>query len=284
MITIPRTLIDREVQVSDTLVYRKDLPKNMKISAIDVGFRFTNGGTLAANKDALEIINHLTLLFNGTEAKFNLTGKDCYHYNRVRMGYNLKNTFVDTISATSEFWLRIPCGRFLGDPNFGLDTSKSDNVQLQVDYALSNFGTVGTHVITGTLSITIVMHVFGPKSQPSFQGMIGCREFWTGTTVASRANLQSLPSQKPITSLFVSCREDAIADAVDITDISVGKDNMNNVLIAGKWYNLQVEQRARIGLMEENFVMSPTSGATLITHVGNIKKVVITPNTITAVT
>jgi len=284
MITKISTLIDREVQTSDTLVYRKDLPKNLKISAIDIGFRFTNGATLAANKDALDIINHLSLLINGSQYRFRLTGKDCYKYNALREGKFMHTNFIDTVSVTPEFWLRMPFGRFVGDPSFGLDTSKYDNTQIEIDYALSNYGTVGTHIITGTLAITILLHTFMPDQQPSFSGMISASEFWTGTTVASRNNLVDIPSQNPITRLIVSCCEDGIEDAVDITDIKLGRNNLENVYLQGKWYNLQTEQRARNGLYTEKYVCSPTAGCTLTTHIGNIKRVTATANLITAVT
>lgn len=279
-----RTLCNREVQSSDTLVFRKDLPKNMKISAIDVGFRFTNGATLAANKDALDIINHLTLLINGSEYRFHMNGHDTYLYNAIRNGSFMPSSFIDTASATTEFWLRMPFGRFLGDPNLGLDTSRYQNSQVQIDYALSNFGTVGTHVLTGTLAITILLHVFPVESQPSFQGMLAAKEFWTGTTVASRNNLQDLPSQRPITSIFVSNHEDAIEPEVNITDIQIGRDNMNKLWVNDKWYNRMHEQRIKLGPFVERFVVSPTAGAYLDTHITNIKRVHMLANTITAVT
>ena len=284
MLTKVTTLIDSEVQTSDTLVFRKDLPKNLKISAIDVGFLFRNGATLAANKDALDIVNHLSLLINGTEYRFRLTGKDCFKYNALRNGKFMPHKFIDTVSVDSEFWLRMPFGRFLGDPSFGLDTSKYDNSQVEIDYALSNFGTVGTHIITGTLAITIILHTFMPSNQPSFQGMISASEFYTTTTVASRTNVQDVPSQNAIKALIVSCVEDGIEDAVDITDIKIGRNNLENVYTVGKWDNYMAEQSMRLGRFEEKFVVSPTAGGTLLTHIGNIKRVTITPNTITAVT
>lgn len=265
------TLIDREVQTSDTLVYRKDLPKSGKVSAIDIGVRFTNGATVPQNKDPLDIFNHISLLFNGTDYRFHMKGQDVYRYNWAREGRPMPCIFTEVAGATQEAWFRIPLGRFIGDTQFGLDLAKYRNVQLQLDYALSNFGTVGTHIITGTIAFTVLLHEFPASSAPAFRGMLAAREFWTGTSVASRTTLQSLPAQNPVTALYVSATEDAIDDGTDITDIKIGKDRFNTVWYNGKWYNFARVLNDKLDERSESYTLTCATASTKLTHVNNIR-------------
>ena len=265
------TLIDREVQTSDTLVYRKDLPKTGYISAIDIGVRFTNGATVPQNRDPLDIFNHISLLFNGTDYRFHMKGQDVYRYNWAKMGKPMPQSWTEVASATQETWFRIPLGRFIGDPFYGLDLSRHKNVQVQLDYAASNFGTVGTHIITSTIAFTILLHEFPYGQVPAFRGMIGAREFWTGTTVASRTTLESLPSQNPLCGVFVSATEDAIADATDVTDIKIGKDRFGIVWVDGKWYNFARVFNDKLKIRHEDFTLTYAAAATKLTHVNNVR-------------
>lgn len=265
------TLIDREVQTSDTLVYRKDLPKQGYISAIDIGVRFTNGATVPQNKDPLDIFNHISLLINGTQYRFHMKGQDVYRYNWVREGKPMPCTFTEVASATQEVWFRIPLGRFLGDTLYGLNLAAVKSAQVQLDYALSNFGTVGTHIITGTIAFTMLLHEFPADRMPAFRGMIAAREMWTGTSVASRTTLEYLPSENPITAVYVSATEDAIADGTDITDIKIGKDRFNTVWVDGKWYNFARVMNEKLTERGENFILTNATAATKLTHVNTIK-------------
>ena len=265
------TLLDREAQTSDTLVYRKDLPKTGYVSAIDVGVRFTNGATVPQNKDALDIFNHISLLFNGTDYRFHMKGQDVYRYNWVKEGKPMPCYFTEVASATQEVWFRIPLGRFIGDTVFGLDLAKFRNVQLQLDYALSNFGTVGTHIITGTIAFTVLLHEFPYGQVPAFRGMILAREFWTGTSVASRTTLENLPSQNALAGIFVSVTEDAIADGTDVTDIKIGRDRFGIVWVDGKWYNFARVMNEKLTVRYEDYVLTNATAATKLTHVNTIR-------------
>jgi hypothetical protein len=270
------TLMDREVQTSDTLVYRKDLPKEGYISAIDIGVRFTNGATVPQNKDPLDIFNHISLLFNGTDYKYHLKGRDAHYYNWSREGKPMPCYFTEVASATQEVWFRIPLGRFIGDKEYGLDLSKFRNVQLQLDYALSNFGTVGTHIITGTIAFTVLLHEFVYPQRPSFKGLIAAREFWTGTSVASRTTQEYLPAQNPMTALYLSAAEAAIADGTDITDIKIGKDRFATVWADGKWYNFARFFNDKLKVRYEDWILTYAAAATKRVHANTIRFTTLT--------
>lgn len=269
----PVTLMDREVQTSDTLVYRKDLPRVGKVSAIDIGVRFTNGATVPINMDPLDIFNHISLLMNGTDYRFHMKGQDVFKYNWMKLGKPMPYKFDNTASATQTVWFRIPCGRYLGDEQFGLDLAKYQNVQVQLDYALSNFGTVGTYIITGTISFTIVLHMWPVNAPVNFQGMIGAREFWTGTSVASRNNAQMLPAQRSLYGLVVSCTEDGIADGTDVTDVEISKIDASYTWFKGKWYNFQKMLNDALDVRTILYWETFATGAAKVTQVNNIQSI-----------
>jgi hypothetical protein len=245
------------------------------VSAIDIGVRFTNGATVPQNKDPLDIFNHISLLFNGTDYRVHMKGQDMYRYDWVKGGKPLPQTWTEVASATQETWFRIYLGRFVGDPVFGMNLSKYRNVQLQLDYALSNFGTVGTHIITGTIAFTVLLHEFIGPSMPAFRGMMGAREFWTGTSVASRTTLQDLPAQNALAGLFVSATEDAIADGTDVTDIKIGKDRFGTIWADGKWYNFARVMNELLDDHEEFYILTNATAATKLTHCNNIYNAVM---------
>ncbi|NMC34956.1 MAG: hypothetical protein GYA36_21250, partial [Veillonellaceae bacterium] len=185
-------LVNREAQASDTAIYRKDLPKDVSISALDVGIRITNGSTSCVNKDLLDIIKHLSVVFNGNDYRFHMSGAAAYRFQWARDGRPMYYNFTEAGSGVQEVWFRILFGRYLGDQMFGLDTSRFNNVQLQVDYDATVWGAAAnTTFATGTFTVTLIAHQFPYLSRPSFRGMVGTRKFYTAVTTASGEIVQA---------------------------------------------------------------------------------------------
>jgi len=272
-------LRSREVQTSNLQLYRFDLPKAGCYSALDISFRIQNGATSAINLDILDIIKHISLVVNGNDYRYHIKGQDLFRYHWQKYGRPMPYTFTEKGSATQEVWFRLAFGRFLGDPQFGLDLSRFANVQVQIDYdAVAAWGAAAAGTFTtGTCAITLVAHEFPRASRPSFRGMIGVREFWTGTTAASGTIEENLPTANMILAVGVSCLEDGVAEATDITDIKIGKDNYNVVWIDGKWYLYQDLINNELDVREEHYDLYVASTQVKDTHLANIKSAVVTP-------
>lgn len=265
-------LMNREAQVSNTALFRKDLPKAGCYSAIDIGIRLTNGATSGINLDLLDVIKHLSLVINGNDYRYHMSGQGAFRNYWMTHGRPMPYTWTEAASGVNEAWFRMEFGRFLGDNQFGLDLSRFNNAQIQIDYDATVWGAVGvTTFTTGTFTITIIAHEFPYAKRPSFRGMLGLREFWTGTSAASGDEVEDLPSANPIAGLGVLAIEDNIAEATDITDIKIGKDNFNTVWVDGKWYNFQNIQNAELDVREEVFDLLLSAGATKDVHVANIR-------------
>jgi hypothetical protein len=263
-------LMSREAQSSDTALFRKDLPKSGAYSALDIGIRVTNGSTSAVNLDMLDIIKHISLVMNGNDYRYHIKAQDLYRLHWMKNGRPMPCSFDESGSAVQECWFRLPFGRFLGDPMFGLNLDRFNNVQLQIDYDMTVWGAVAvTTFTTATFTVTIIAHQFPYASKPVFRGMMGIREFWNGTSAASGDEVQSLPSSNPILAVSVSALEDNIAEATDITDILIGKDNFATRWVDGKWYNFQQMQNQDLDVKEESYTLYASNAGYRDAHVAN---------------
>ena len=265
-------LMSREAQSSDTALFRKDLPKSGAYSALDIGIRVTNGSTSAVNLDILDIIKHISLVMNGNDYRYHVKGQDLYRHHWMKNGRPMPASFDESGSATQEVWFRLPFGRFLGDPMFGLNLDRFNNVQLQIDYDMTVWGAVAvTTFTTATFTVTLVAHQFPYASRPVFRGMMGIREFWNGTSEASGDEVQSLPSSNPILAVSVSALEDNVAEATDVTDILIGKDNFATRWVDGKWYNFQQMQNLALDVQEESYTLYGSNAGYRDAHIANTK-------------
>src|SRR5574344_381117 len=275
-------IMSREAQTSNTALFRKDLPKAGKYSALDIGIRLTNGATSGINLDILDTIKHISLVINGNDYRWHISGQDFFRQYWMKHGRPMPYKFTESANGVNEVWFRMEFGRFIGDEQFGLDLAKFNNVQLQIDYDCTVWGAAAvTTFTTGTFTVTIIAHQFPYNARPAFRGMIGCREFYTTTTAASGDLVEDLPSSQPILSLAVAAREDNVAEATDITDITIGKDNFNTIYTSGKWYNYQQMQNADLDVREEVFDLLLSNAATRDCHLANIKQANVSPRSMT---
>ena len=276
-------IMSREAQSSDTALFRKDLPKAGCYTALDIGIRLTNGSTSGIDVDLLTVLKHISLVFNGNDYRVHISGQDAFRHYWMKHGRPMPYFWTEAASGVNEVWFRLEFGRFMGDNQFGLDLSRYNNVQLQLDYDCTLLGAAAnTTFTTATFTVTVIAHQFPYSNHPAFRGLIGLREFWTGTSAASGDVVEELPSNNPVIALSVAARESNVAAATDITDIKIGKDNFNTVWIDGKWYNFQTMQNCDLSVLEERYDLLLTSSATLVCHLENIKSVVLNARAATA--
>ena len=263
-------IMSREAQSSDTALFRKDLPKSGAYSALDIGIRLTNGSTSAVNLDILDVIKHISLVCNGNDYRFHLKGQDFFRHNWMKLGRPMPYNFDESGSAVQEAWFRMEFGRFLGDPLFGLNLDRFNNVQVQIDYDATLWGAAAvTTFTTATFTITIIAHQFPYASRPAFRGMMGVREFATFTSSSSGDKVENLPSNNSVIAVSVSALEDNVAEATDITDIVIGKDNFSTMWQNVKWYNAQKMQNAALDVREESFVLYGSNSGYRDAHIAN---------------
>lgn len=272
---LPTVIMSRETQASDTAMFRKDLPKAGKYSALDIGIRVTNGSTSAQGVDPLDVIKRISLVVNGNDYRVHVTGHQMFRHRWMKNGRPMPYIWTQAASGVQEVWFRMDFGRMLGDTQFGLDLARFQNAQVQIDYDMTAPGAISaTTLTTGTFTVTLIAHEFPTANAPSFRGMMGCRVFWEGTTVASGDIVQDMPASNVVTAVSVMCIEDAIADAVDITDVEIGADNFKTSLVKGKWYNFATSQNSVLDVKEEIIELFGDDAQTTDMHVTNIKSAI----------
>lgn len=265
-------LVNRESQASNTAIYRKDLPRAGYVSAIDIGVRITNGSTVPADKELVDIIKHISLVINGTDYRVHINGPDLFRANWLMFGQPMPYIHDETAGVAQEVWFRLPFGRFLGDPYYGLNLSKYANTQLQIDYDGANFGTAGTHYVSGSITFTILLHMFPMTQPPSFRGMLGLREIWTYTTLGGNAyKVVDLPAQNPLADIYITARKDGVAEGTAISEVRVGRDNFNTIYFDGYWYNLQTLCNANLKERSYRLGVVCSSGDMRALPVANIR-------------
>lgn len=266
-------LVNREAQTSNTAVYRKDLPKAGCYSAIDIGIRLTNGASSAINMDLLDAIKRISLVCDGNDYRWHLSGQEMFRWYWIKHGKSMPYSWTEAASGVNEAWFRMEFGRFIGDPLYGLDLSRFNNVQVNIDYDATLFGgaVAATTFATGTFTVTLMAHQFPYSKRPSFRSMIGVREFYNTTSAASGNITQNVPSSNPINAFGIMAIEDTVAEGTDITDVKIGKDNFSTIWINNKWYNLQMLQTLGLDEQLERFNLLASDAATRDTHLANIK-------------
>lgn len=266
------SLVNREAQVSNTAVYRKDLPKSGVVSAVDIGIRLTNGATSAINMDLLEVLKHISLVINGNENRYYLTGPEMFRHYWMKHGSPMPYTFKESASGVQEVWLRMEFGRFLGDMFYGLDLSRFDSAQIQIDYDCTVWGAVAaTTFATGTFTVSMIIHKFPDASRPAVRSMIGTREFYSGTSASSGELVVAMPTQRPVIAVALSVLCDNVAEGADITDIRIGKALTQSNWVNNKYYNLQSIANAELDVNEETFNVLLSNGQVRDTHLANLK-------------
>lgn len=266
-------LSNRDTQTSDTSIYKKDLPTVGFISAIDIGIRAQNGVTSCINKDLLKNIKYVMLVANGTNILWRISGAELFRYQWLKYRRPMFYSWTEVASGYQEVWFRLLLGRKIGDPMYGLDLSRFNNVQVQIDYDMTVTGAIaGTTFTTGTFSPTIVLHMLPLASHPSFRGFVCLREIWTGTSAASGDQPVNMPSQRPILALGVQCLADNTAEGTDITDVKLVAQNGARVYVANKWYNLMARNSADLDIDEEFFTLLMSTTATKNCHLTNIRR------------
>ena len=265
-------IMSREAQSSDAATFRKNLPTAGVYSALDIGIRVTNGSTSAQGIDILDAIKHISVVFGGNDYRVHMSGHEMFRWQWMKNGKPMYYNWDQSASAVQEVWFRIPFGRFMGDRELALSLDKHNNVQVQIEYDMTAMGAAAvTTWTTGTFTITMIAHQFPYQNRPVPRGMIGLHEMYTTTTVASGDIVENLPATNPLLALSVMCLEDAIADAVDITDIKIGMDQFTKVVLDGKWYNFSTIQNNELQVREELFCLFCDDAQTVDTHLSNIK-------------
>ncbi|MCD6434718.1 MAG: hypothetical protein J7L14_03825 [Candidatus Diapherotrites archaeon] len=208
-----------------------DLPANEKVSAVMLDFSVTNYSTaddaplLSAQVGTLEVIAEgrtiLAAMGHGSAswAQFMDTKKKPYH------------DLAQTADYTQHVRYIVPFGKFLGDPQYGLDTANYSSVQFKLPW------TYDSKYVSGSGSFDFLALRPADRAAVNFGGFIRRRDIYSFTTAASGDKEIELPLGMPYRRLALNTE-----DGTGISRVKLDVDSGRIIPIDLYWDELKALQ------------------------------------------
>lgn len=238
-------LADRAVQGSDSAVFRQDLPRTGRVSAIEIGVRITNGST-SGTEIIDDAIDRIEVLGNGSFPIKSMTGRMAAAAGALWLRRRLPQVRTQAASAVQERSYLIPFGFRVGDPVHYLELSRWQQVQLAVTFSPT---IAATGFATATVTFTVKLHYWdAQEALLGSGGYIRNREIFSFTSAASGDQQILLPTEHPLLGLLVFSREAGIALETDLTRVRL-LDKIGGVeLYNRRTEDAQMENDEELGL------------------------------------
>lgn len=210
--------------LTDSQTFTKDLPPGLKIQELRCRYSANNGATsntlgkLNAMLSKLEVVD-------GSDVLHSLSGQEEQannFYRHGRLPFQQLNSKAAGV-VIEEFIINF--GRFRGDRECYLDTTRWRNAQLRLTHALTISATAG--FATGTGVLTVIAKFIEDGAPPS-KGFIMSKSFKSWTSLVSGREDTELPLDFPYQSLMVKDLETLIEPDVDLTNLKLEIDS-------GRW-------------------------------------------------
>jgi hypothetical protein len=267
-------LIDTQAQTSDKTVLQVDLPNKGGLSGLDLKLSADNCATTygSSKYSILDLIKKVEVVVNGDTRLFSMTGQELFQWLWIKNGKPPFHEFNTRISESQEVMFPLRFGRYLCDPNYGMDLSAFDNAQLVIDYEVTPIATSTTLAtngfLTGTFTVNALAHITPPSKPAAFRGVISTRRYYNYSTVASEIKRMELPTQYPILSAGIYLWKTAVSMNALVQRASLSLNNDEIVPIRGRWYDHVRAQAENITDNELNFLerVTNTSYVDLLGH------------------
>ncbi len=216
------TYLESNKVLADSGEYTFSIDTEDVITRLDVEFKATNGAT---NNQACNIADVVTSieLMNGSEPIVSVSGKELAGVVAYRNGKFPVGLISETPAAVQSLRMPIDFGRWYGDEQLALDTSKMNKLQFRIKWNLAEVNAVGaTGFVTATARLTVLAHILEGGQAPI--GYLSLKRHALFTTAASGVEPILLPVDKPIRSISIRSHE---AGTGMLSGISHVKVNVN---------------------------------------------------------
>jgi len=191
--------------------YRIDLPESGLLSALflKLSAPCTNGATLADELWRLQ--DHLTTLEvigNGATVIKSADWKNFAYLHFLRNKVTPLGAWRNYATNTQFEYLMVLFGRYLFDPDYGLDLSRWDSVE----FKLTNTSSSTYHGSDITASI---MAAYQRDHAGGFRGYLRTEKWREWTTVANETQYLVLPTEYPIAGIYLRALPDTTSGATD---------------------------------------------------------------------
>lgn len=239
--------------LSDTQSKTYIVPPGLKIQHVRVRYAATNGAT-----------SNTVGKLNGMVSKLEFVdGSDIWHsvsmqeeqalnfYNGNIFSNNLPKKILSAGAAVVVAEDAIMTfGRFIGDREYYLDTSRLKNPLIRLTHALTISATAG--FATGTGAVSVILRVIDDGAPP-YKGCVMAKELKSVSTAASGDDQLILPLDWPYMSLMVGALKTTILPDAVLTNIKLWADAGRIVFLDMTATDLLGENIDRYGWAEESF-------------------------------
>jgi hypothetical protein len=177
--------------------YREDLPDAGMLSALLFKLSApcaSNASLAVANWRLQDYLGTLEVIANGATIIKSLDWKNAAFYHFLRTGVTPLGAWRNYATNTQFEYLLLMFGRFPGDPSYGLDLSKYDNVEVRLTNSASSTY-YGSDITASIMQLWLRDHAGG------FQGHIRSEKWREWTTVSDETKYFTLPSEYPISNI-----------------------------------------------------------------------------------
>lgn len=216
---IPEYLTKNKTESSSDQTLYVDLPANEQISFLQIEISIQNAATAILLRTIMDAIDKIEIIADGVKTIYNLEPEIASYIQFVTQNGEYPNhSFNYTPSARSTLELIIPFGRYLYDPEYMLDTSLYDSVQLRIPYTLN-----ATYDTLATFRHSIVM--WRPLEKLSPVGFIRSRSIQKETSNTAIETIDhKLPMAYPWRYLGVRLYDSNVNLTTTTTNIKLNVD------------------------------------------------------------
>lgn len=269
-----RVLYARTNLASDSGTWTFRLPRALQINNLRVMVDWTNGGTNNQDQSVYDAIDRVELKANGNRVLFSLTGQQCrvwgHFFNKARLPF-VRSEVPDVVQTAI---LTIPFGMSMFDTSHYLDTSRWNDVTLEITYS-PDIG--ATDFLTSTGYITVYADVWVPNPPEAYAGMLRLTEQYYFTTAASGDQSIELPLLNPHLAIGVYCYESGVSPGSNITNIELEINDREFIPVSGSWNYLNSKYAQMLGIHNEEYgVIHKQDDDTWDTKVGDVDVLVLT--------
>lgn len=181
--------------------YRIDLPETGLLSGLflKLSAPCTSGATLA---DALwrlqDHLGTLEVIANGATIIKSLDWQNLAHIHALRQGVTPLGAWRNYATNTQFEYLLVLFGRFLGDPEYGIDLANFDNVE----FRLTNASSATYH---GSDISASILQCYMRDMPGGFRGHIRSEIWREWTTVQDETKYFVLPTEYPFSGVYLRC-------------------------------------------------------------------------------
>jgi len=261
-----RTLKD-ESSINDSDTVSIDINIHKPISAFEVLYEATNGATSCVDHELHDDISKIELV-DGSNV---ITSLSMMEAQALEFFCTKKKPFMqlsEAASGTQKESALILFGRYLGDPDYYLDPTKFDNLQLQLVHNLTISATAG--FATGTGKVSVFAHIledgFGPV-----RGYMMSKEKKSWTTSSSGDEITKLPVDHPYKLLLIKALVSLSRFDEVITQVKLGVDEDSFIPFDLRGRHLAYFNEQWFGQLEQTKTILSADDGTVLMDLFDIK-------------